>query len=56
MPLPRGRSVRFGGLLHRDSIEAGSFGSRPRLLSVVLEGIIGSADVDVVLTLLAQED
>jgi hypothetical protein len=33
MPLARGRSVRFGGLLHRDSIEAGSFGSRPRTLS-----------------------
>src|SRR3954447_18157920 len=32
MPLTRGRSVRFGGLLHRDSFEAGSFGSRPRLL------------------------
>ena len=32
MPLARGRSVRFGGLLHRDSFEAGSFGSRPRLL------------------------
>src|SRR6478735_4239349 len=31
MPLTRGRSVRFGGLLHRDSFEAGSFGSRPRL-------------------------
>src|SRR3954468_20051 len=32
MPLTRGRSVRLGGLLHRDSFEAGSFGSRPRLL------------------------
>src|SRR4029079_9338019 len=33
MPLTRGRSVRSDGLFHRDSFEAGSFGSRPRLLS-----------------------
>src|SRR3954451_6883843 len=33
MPLTRGRSVRFDGLLHRDSFETGSFGNRSRLFS-----------------------
>src|SRR4029079_4998528 len=38
MPLTRGRSVRSDGLFHRDSFEAGSFGSRPRLLSSARPG------------------
>src|SRR6476660_6812701 len=41
MPLTRGRSVRLGGLLHRDSFEAGSFGSRPRLLSALGRARVG---------------
>src|SRR6186997_2076159 len=41
MPLTRGRSVRLGGLLHRDSFEAGSFGSRPRLLSAAGRARVG---------------
>src|SRR3954447_14637163 len=35
MPLTRGRSVRFDGLLHRDSFETGSFGNRARLFTGV---------------------
>src|SRR6185312_7807124 len=40
MPLTRGRSIRFGGFLHRDSIGAAPSGAAPNFSSLLDRGAV----------------